>query len=141
MNTDQPSTDDLETAYSAALNPYFDIDCITTTFDSHKGEFVIEFGNFHDGLVFNVAGFSSEHSPTDFKSATTLEVADEGDYFCVFRPTAESAGELVAETLEIASGINAKPTDINPRNIENLPSWWPDSLKPWRSSGKGATHS
>lgn len=129
--TENPTPSDLHTAYTAALNPYAEVDCALSKWESEKGTFTIEMGNFSDGLKMNVASFGSSLSASDIAKSWPKEIEDQGRDYVVLKPEAVGADGLVAETLQVASFVDAELTSIQMKNIENLPDWFPDSIKDW----------
>lgn len=125
-----PTESDLETAFDAALGPYFKQDCVTAEFESEHGSFVLELGAFDEELPFNIAGLSGDIDSTDFTEATDHDVIESGDGYCMLSPSSETAGDLVADAMAVAKAVDAELVGIDPRTIDTLPDWWPELLTP-----------
>lgn len=125
-----PQYDALYEAYQVALNDHLDEDCVTSTWETPHGQFVIEFGNFRTGLVFNVADLPWGLSPDEFRDRAPQTVLDANGQFIAFQPNSEAADSLVAETMQLASYVDGELVNIKLRHIENMPEWWPDWLHP-----------
>ncbi|MDR5657297.1 hypothetical protein RH831_08900 [Halodesulfurarchaeum sp. HSR-GB] len=123
-------------AYEAALNPYAEVDCALSKWESDKGTFTIEMGNFSDGLWLNVASFGSSISATDFADSWPKEIKDQGHGYVVLKPKSSDPDGLTSETLQVASFVDGDLIDIEMKNIENLPDWFPESLKKWVYKGQ-----
>lgn len=128
--TPDPTRDDLETALQAAFNPYFEIDCIDLKYETDSGGYLLEVGNFEDGLIINCAAFHGGYTRADIDLPDGCELVDEGRGYTAFRPPETDLDGLIDVVREIGEQSGAELVDLNPRNIENLPGWWPEVLKP-----------
>lgn len=124
--------DSLFRAYETVLDEKLEDDCVMSTWSVGGEELTIEFGNFSDGLVFNVANLPRTISAEQFKRSAPQEVIDDGEIFIAFRPNSEDADTLVAETMQIASFVDGELVDVQLRHIENMPDWFPEKLLPWK---------
>lgn len=112
-----PNRSDLETAFEAALGPYFDQDCITTTFETDRDEFVIEPAAFDEELPLKVASLGDEITSDDFTGVAALDVIDEGAGYCMFDSESEDAAALVDEVLAVASIADGELAGIQPKTV------------------------
>jgi len=123
------SRDTLLTAYEAVLNDDIREDCVHTVFETDDEEFVIEFGNFSEGLRFNVCHLSSL-AGDPFAKTSHLETLGVGDDYAVFDAEQGDAETLVDETLALASTVDGEFVAVKLRNIENMPDWVPEKIVP-----------
>lgn len=128
-----PTRSDLETAYKAALIPYFDVDCITTIIESDRGEFHIELCAFDEDKPLNVANLGDDLTAEDFADADGFDAIDDGPTYFMLASEGDDAAELVDEVLAVASAVDGELAGIQPKTVRGDPPWWlPGFLTPSR---------
>lgn len=127
-----PTRSDLETAFDAALGPYFEQDCITTTIETDRGEFHIELAAFDEDKPLNVAALGDDLSPEDFADAEGFDKIDDGPTYCILASESEGAVALADEVLTVASIVDGELAGIEPKTVRGDRPWWlPDFLSPY----------
>lgn len=131
MMTESKRTEKLTAAVEQILNPDSEKDCVKAKYGTERGTFTIQLANFRDEpMKYNVASLD-DYVPVKFDGGERLEPVDSGDIYVIFETDTESVDELLAGMETLAGSVGADLLEVETQNVQNLPSWFPEVLKPW----------